>query len=319
MKRGGIGRESTFKIVKERHGIIVVIPIARDPFFTFCKGNSSVPFWKELIQYIEKTLTTQHYQLKITLTQSTFEVLVRYGKPGGGPVESKQCMSCDLECPLESGLGREGKSGLVGEGEKEQKQASLLAKDTLVLAEENVRCWLDGKARYMIVVTPLKHITALNQMSDVLLKQFWMEGISTFRDIILNHGKYKNHDHLHMKISLSGEEFFRKKDSWPENMKDIWNKLSEFNKPKIEEIQQSPYASKASLYVADYTHKNNQDKINLLVSQLKSYGKITNFKERGYDALEVTFQNPDDAARCMVESYRMKVGDHYPTFHWNKH
>ena len=104
-------------------------------------------------------------------------------QPRSGPVQTDLCISCDTENPL-------SRSSLLEDNPK-------------------TRIWLDGQLREKFIVTPRRHIERLSEMTRAERTAFWFDAQSFlsrnrchWKSIVINHGTYCQHAHLHMKINI---------------------------------------------------------------------------------------------------------------------
>lgn len=125
-----------------------------------------------------------------------------------GPLEVQRCMSCDLECPLEIGVLGKGDSG-------------PRSKDSLIEEGTHIRTWLDAKGRPMLILTPLRHVEEMRDLSDDELVSLWRSavkamdelGLRNFNALVINQGNNRNHAHLHLKAKFRPKDFDRAIDS----------------------------------------------------------------------------------------------------------
>mmetsp|Transcript_25905 Transcript_25905/g.61607 ORF Transcript_25905/g.61607 Transcript_25905/m.61607 type:complete len:151 (+) Transcript_25905:502-954(+) len=113
-------------------------------------------------------------------------------------------MSCDLECPLSIGLTAYDSGGPT-------------SKETLLFEQRHTRCWLDAKARPVLIFTPKRHVRRMLDLSTEEMEDLWTSvcrcfrdfGIGDYKSIVANHGARQTHAHLHLKVWLPSEEFDR--------------------------------------------------------------------------------------------------------------
>ncbi|KNC54362.1 uncharacterized protein AMSG_10355 [Thecamonas trahens ATCC 50062] len=102
--------------------------------------------------------------------------------------------------------------------------ASVEARQSFVTDNEEACMWLDAKGRPMWVVTPRRHVDALSECTaaeKMAIFQLAATGLGAsvaaamakepagfrFSTLKLNHGTYRNWEHLHLKISLHGSNW----------------------------------------------------------------------------------------------------------------
>lgn len=77
-----------------------------------------------------------------------------------------------------------------------------------------MRYWHDAKGRALFVVTPLRHVRDLKELTREELYQLWAGAVhvmkdmhvdaeKNMRDMILNAGVDQNHLHLHLKVRVN--------------------------------------------------------------------------------------------------------------------
>ncbi|CAF2061583.1 unnamed protein product [Rotaria magnacalcarata] len=153
----------------------------------------SQKYFQELIFIIEKEKQIYDFHMRLYSKGQnglTVDVLYKSVANNLGPDQGDVCISCDMNNPL--------------------SQLSLIKKNP------TTNIWLDAQLRNKLIITPQKHIEKLSQMSDEEMTQFWQdaqvildeEGCN-WESMILNHGKYRSHSHLHMKINIKQTEWIR--------------------------------------------------------------------------------------------------------------
>jgi len=216
--------------------------------------SSLVRFFRVLVDLVEQQRRIVDYHCKIVENGMSFTAVIFYGKPNqAGPMEVSRCMSCDLLCPLSLGI----------HGDEDPGNGSIVSKDVILPIGDDklARCWLDGKARYMYVVTPTEHVSAIRELNDQQLAALWQtavgllesEGIKKFSSMIINHGKYMNHAHLHLKINVTAYDFFTNQKNWSPARQQQWDALINFNAPKLERILKKLLTTQMFLLVVSIT------------------------------------------------------------------
>ncbi len=113
--------------------------------------------------------------------------------------------------PGDGGGGSEGSAGggaPGGGGEADDVLRGTTARHSLVLDAPHARCWLDAKARPLLVVTPRRHVERLSSLGPeeaAGLVAAAAEGLRRLGqppvfNAIVNHGNNRNHAHLHIKV-----------------------------------------------------------------------------------------------------------------------
>ncbi|UJR18308.1 hypothetical protein I4U23_005210 [Adineta vaga] len=105
-----------------------------------------------------------------------------------GPVNGGVCISCDMDNKL--------------------SQLSSIQQNS------TTSIWLDAQLRKKLIVTPKRHIERLSDMTDEEMILFWKDtqlilnevGVN-WQSMIINHGLYRNHFHLHMKINIEQNQW----------------------------------------------------------------------------------------------------------------
>jgi diadenosine tetraphosphate (Ap4A) HIT family hydrolase len=122
-------------------------------------------------------------------------------------------MSCDLTCPLSVGVGADSAANAV----------QITSSDSLLSESQFTRVWIDAKARPMLIFTPVRHVERLSDMSDDELHDFLIcvqtaltkRSLNRFHCAIVNHGDFRNHAHLHLKLRFQQHAFEEASKHWP--------------------------------------------------------------------------------------------------------
>ncbi|KAH3765502.1 hypothetical protein Pelo_2639 [Pelomyxa schiedti] len=119
-------------------------------------------------------------------SQAQIEVKVYHGSPHDKSEipEYPVCISCDLD--------------------------NAISRSTFIGETEHHRMWLDAQGRDKLIVTPKKHYLSLSDFSDAELLDFVLAirrlcldcRVHKVFSVIVNHGQYKNHAHIHAKINF---------------------------------------------------------------------------------------------------------------------
>jgi hypothetical protein len=176
--------------------------------------------WRRVVSEIENKHGYESYLLKVadrSPGQGWYLTCIA-GQEEKGNVEggnnANKCQLCNLQCLLSTNLVIAGDS-------------TLCAEDTLFQEEDHMRCWLDAKARPLFKVSPKRHCSRMSELSDVELVALWraaesvlkLEHQTTFQSLIINHGNYQTHQHLHLKIQILPHIFTQMESTWFPDMK----------------------------------------------------------------------------------------------------
>ncbi|CAF2318212.1 unnamed protein product [Rotaria sp. Silwood2] len=178
--------------------------------------NRARQFFRQLVDFLEQDSQLIDYHLELqhnSQRNNELDVWICFGDPirASKPAMTPVCMSCELTHEL--------------------SMASLLSE------QQYTRVWLDGKARSMLILTPIRHVERLSELNDENgeMKAFWDDAIelidrecnqleTCYRTMVLNHGTYRNHSHLHLKIKFTD---------------DIWNRIiAPRHREEIQQINQ---------------------------------------------------------------------------------
>lgn len=124
--------------------------------------------------------------------------------------------------------------GLTGSG-----SGGLPAKASLIYEDEHMRYWHDAKGRPLFVVTPLRHVHNLKELTGAEMHRLWSGAMQILtdmgcdpkqdmRDMILNAGVDRNHAHLHLKVRVTGSGFDRARAKWSERRNRLVDALRTF-------------------------------------------------------------------------------------------
>ncbi|CAF3515136.1 unnamed protein product [Rotaria socialis] len=153
----------------------------------------SQTYFQELIFIIEKEQQIYDFHMRLHPKGQnglTVDFLYKTAANKLGPDQGDVCISCDMNNPL--------------------SQSSLIKKNPTTCI------WLDAQLRNKLIITPRRHIERLSQMSEEEMTQFWQDAQAILNEegcnwetMILNHGKYRTHSHLHMKINIGQTQWIR--------------------------------------------------------------------------------------------------------------
>jgi diadenosine tetraphosphate (Ap4A) HIT family hydrolase len=159
------------------------------------KTNRAARYFRQLVTLLEDDNQILNYHLKLRHNSKRYnqlDVLIYFGDPNrtSNPIITPICISC--------------------EPTNELSLASLLS------AQQYTRAWLDGRARAKFILTPIRHIERLSDLTDEdgEMEAFWHDAVQLIDEevdqlenyyptMVLNHGTYRNHAHLHLKINFA--------------------------------------------------------------------------------------------------------------------
>lgn len=89
--------------------------------------------------------------------------------------------------------------------------------DSLIEERNGMRFWIDGKARPVIVATPVAHRINFEQMTDAELVEIYRGtkrvlsdlGFARFSRLVINTGMFQTHAHIHLKAYIDKPVFDR--------------------------------------------------------------------------------------------------------------
>lgn len=150
-------------------------------------------FFQKLLDIVENQMKIDDFHMRLrNRKQHGFIVDIQYKDVDNrtGPVHGDTCISCDM--------------------------TNDLSQFSLIKQNSTTRIWLDAQLRNKFIITPRRHIERLSEMSTDEMTKFWYD-VQVFLNeegchwssMVLNHGKYRNHFHLHMKINIDQQEWNR--------------------------------------------------------------------------------------------------------------
>lgn len=292
---------------------------------------------------------------------------------GSGPVAAAQCMSCDLDCTLAMGItgddagckpvvcdriqsdvamNRDAGPALTSleneaqPGQEKEARDILRSCDTLLCelelgtSEEKsvVRVWMDAKARNMLILTPLRHVESMDEMTDCEVASLWT-GLCKVLDhekldwddvvaIVVNSGTERNHAHLHMKVRIQYRAFENARERWDAEQKARWERLEAFAveaaRPVFEHVVSRAPDSVRTVFVGELACKDGVQR-NALISELRlrcsEFGTVkkcvfVDNRRIGF----VAFDSHSEAAAAIVGLYRCSLAsaEGVPFFSWGK-
>eukprot|EP00180_Rhodochaete_pulchella_P003720 Plantae.Rhodophyta-Rhodochaete_pulchella.ctg662.p1 GENE.Plantae.Rhodophyta-Rhodochaete_pulchella.ctg662~~Plantae.Rhodophyta-Rhodochaete_pulchella.ctg662.p1 ORF type:complete len:339 (-),score=39.06 Plantae.Rhodophyta-Rhodochaete_pulchella.ctg662:1249-2265(-) len=296
--------------------------------FVFAKPESPIP---ELFAHVKSVLVgVNDFHLRIVRvseTQPVFEVNVTYGRNPSelvGPVSASRCMSCDDDCPLTVGLeGDDRKEGCSSE----EKAGGLTSRDTaLQEVSPLTRCWLDAKARNMIIVTPKRHVESIYDLTDEEHIALWQSTVlvlrqnglrdDDFQAMILNGGLKRNHAHVHVKIRVPYVKFERV----AQDLGAKWTRLREFAaenaRPEFFNVLRKSDSSNKTVFVGDLGRGVSENVLkNALATENITPRRVTFKRSTAF----LQFESHEEAARCICAMYNKSIGEGgSPYFWWSR-
>eukprot|EP00727_Mastigamoeba_balamuthi_P010526 m51a1_g6096 hypothetical protein (263) ;mRNA; r:51540-52645 len=127
-----------------------------------------------------------------------------------GPATGLPCASCDLKSPV-------AEATLLFEHQHAESSSDKAAAPSEAPVAA-ARAWLDAQARGKIVVTPVRHVGDLAELSVEEAEALWEAAARALRECgvhspdtelqsaVVNAGSYRSHEHLHMKLNVAGGE-----------------------------------------------------------------------------------------------------------------
>ena len=194
--------------------------------------TSAVRIIREVIAELEVTHSLHDFHFKI---HNPFDFEKRRPLPGcaltvfagregeEGPIAAASCMSCDLTCSLAVGVGV-------------SSSVCVTSSDSLLSETAHTRVWIDAKARPMLVFTPLRHVERLSELHDCELHDLLQSihtvlttrGLNVFQCCIANHGSFRNHAHLHIKLRFPPNLFEKATKKWSQGERQKLERIREF-------------------------------------------------------------------------------------------
>lgn len=221
-----------YQIARKGLGIKILIAPKVDVsnFLNFLNDyTTSIRFFREALQFIEKDLSLKNYHLcilpppfnegkhrpfyetvndkmKAAMINCGFVISVTNdGESRNPPIDAPELFNLDLPIRLET--------------EAVSVQSSVLSRDLLLEEdlENDMRSVLDASGRPCFVIVPRKFISSLNDCSDLQMYSIFIlakEALTKYTNgqylkIIVNRGDYMNVSHLHMKVFVDSNMFER--------------------------------------------------------------------------------------------------------------
>ena len=163
-----------------------------DDLPTLVQTHRAGRYFRQLIHLLEKQHHIFDYHLTLLQNSTPFnhlEITVYFGDPRRtvNPSDLPVCISCET--------------------------AHELSAASLISEQQHTRAWLDARGRYKLIVTPTRHVERLTQLTDGEMDALWKDAVDLidreagsldgfYPTLAINHGTYRNHAHLHLKISF---------------------------------------------------------------------------------------------------------------------
>ncbi|UJR25315.1 hypothetical protein I4U23_006666 [Adineta vaga] len=159
--------------------------------------NLAAHYFRQLVTILEDDYHILNYHLEIghNLTKNNqFDVCIFFNDPrrSNNPSTTRVCISCEPTHELCS--------------------ASFLSE------QRHTRAWLDARAREKLILTPIRHVERLSELIDENeeMEAFWRDAVELihrecdqlngfYPKLTLNHGTYRNHAHLHLKMTFNDQ------------------------------------------------------------------------------------------------------------------
>lgn len=161
---------------------------------TLVRTHRATRYFRQLVHYIEdqNQIYDYHMALRPNFRQNNhLNIAIYFGSPNCpiNPPPLPVCISCT--------------------------PTHELSMTSLISEQRHTRAWLDARGRSKLIVTPIRHVERLTELTDEdgEMDAFWQDavdlidrevghGIGPYPTLALNHGTYRNHAHLHLKITF---------------------------------------------------------------------------------------------------------------------
>ncbi|KAH7351935.1 hypothetical protein KP509_19G021200 [Ceratopteris richardii] len=182
-----------------------------------------VAFFREIAAELENNRKILDFHMRIVNSEEMgFKVEVYYGIEKSGPVvlPLSRCISCHPNVPIFPG------------------QEPVVEARECILEEFSSHpyaiCRIDGKGRCGFVITPIRHVDRMSELDDEELYGLWSLAVQVLRQthlpfttMILNHGTYRNVEHLHLKIWVERSLYEQYLTQWTDERQELWLRLQE--------------------------------------------------------------------------------------------
>ncbi|CAF3531732.1 unnamed protein product [Adineta steineri] len=200
--------------------------------------NRAALFFRQLVILLEQDYHLVNFHLKIQHNRKKMDQLETFVFCGDDHIEQEPepvsiCSSCDVTHPL--------------------------SQSTLLSEQQYTYAWLDFRNRPKLILTPKRHVERLSELKDENgeMEAFWYDTVEiidrecdNINELIypvlsLNHGTFRKHAHMHLKIDIS---------------KDIWEtKIVPRHKEKLDYLEQ--LLKQTELVSACFTERHLQQEI----------------------------------------------------------
>jgi diadenosine tetraphosphate (Ap4A) HIT family hydrolase len=157
------------------------------------KTDRAASYFRQLINLLEIDNQILDYHLKLRHNfkrNYQLDVLIYFGDPNRtvNPSPTSVCISCE--------------------------PTHELSRTSLLSEQKYTRAWLDARNRPKLILTPVRHVERLSELTDEdgEMQAFWYDAVEllnrediqleNYPNMILNHGTYRNHPHLHLKFNF---------------------------------------------------------------------------------------------------------------------
>ncbi|KAI5060719.1 hypothetical protein GOP47_0025139 [Adiantum capillus-veneris] len=181
-----------------------------------------VAFFRELATELESKLKILDFHMRVVNCEEGFKVEVFYGSEKLGPpvLPPSNCISCYPNAPLFPG------------------QEPIVEARECVLEEFSSQphavCRLDAKGRCGFIITPTRHVDRMSELDDEELFGLWSLAVRVLREanlpfttMILNHGTYRNVEHLHLKVWVEKNLYEQYRAQWSNERQELWRQLQD--------------------------------------------------------------------------------------------
>lgn len=301
-------------------------------------GDGIAALFRALIAEV----STRNYHFRaVPCEDRGFRIECLAGRIEKGPVVAGRCMSCDLGASLRAGL--HGDDAMVdgsAAAESADAAADLTSADTLLHEGGGVRVWLDAKARNMLIVTPLRHVESMEDMTDGELRELWVGCADAVRReelsaeavlaMICNSGHCMNHAHLHVKLKLDGAAFSACRKRWPPETLQRWDRLAAFAieaaRPRLDRVLASAPENIKTVFVGELDSSRMDGGRGAAEKKLREccadFGTVHECKVVPHKKCAfITFASHDEAAKSIVGMYRRRVvedSELVPFYAWSR-
>jgi hypothetical protein len=158
------------------------------------KNHRAASYFRQLVTFLENDSQIVNYHLELQhhfRRNNRLDVVILFDNPNRAviPLPTPICISC--------------------EPTHELSMTSLLSE------QQHTRAWLDVRARPKLIITPIRHVERLSELidEDGETEAFWQDAVNLvereaghleefYPNMVINHGTYRNHIHLHLKINF---------------------------------------------------------------------------------------------------------------------